>query len=425
MSVCCLQMNKRTLFLIGAPILALVLVVALLFAVSGSAQQSPAHPDDTSAALDATLLSAPSTTVKPAQPATPTAALLTLAPAAPADTPAADADLVVLVDGKALRTERLAFVQAVDQVMSALVGSEPATPAQLIDQMINHALVAQQMTAAELSDPAAAAEAATRLETLLSADDKATADLTRALEDAGIDPSQFEDYFAELLAVDAFARQAATAEGSELEAYIGDLQTAARISYGPAGALALESAVSAAQTSVATPTASPAVQTPAPTLEAQSSSPADAPPAIPRGVVAGLLAPDFTLDTLGEETQTTFDDLLGRPTVLSFWTTWCPYCLRQTPILVAAAERYTDDLHFVGVDVAEDADAVAAYVAEHAIPYPVLLDRQSQAATAYAVNGFPTTYFLDATGTIVAQHIGALSEEELTQYVEQLLTPRS
>jgi cytochrome c biogenesis protein CcmG/thiol:disulfide interchange protein DsbE len=149
------------------------------------------------------------------------------------------------------------------------------------------------------------------------------------------------------------------------------------------------------------------------------------PPVAGRGIAAGQLAPDFALDTLGEDGQTTFDDLLGKPLVLSFWTTWCPYCLRQTPVLVAAANGYAGDIRFVGIDVAEDAGVVAAYAAEHAIPYPVLLDRASQAAAAYAVNGFPTTYFLDASGHIIAHHIGSLSEAELKQYVEQLRRPRS
>ena len=108
--------------------------------------------------------------------------------------------------------------------------------------------------------------------------------------------------------------------------------------------------------------------------------------------------------------------------MLSFWTTWCPYCLRQTPILVAGAERYaSSDVQFVGIDVSEKAEAVANYVAQHAIPYPVLLDVDSQAANAYGVDGYPTTYFLDADGRIVVHQIGAMSDEQLTTFVEQLV----
>ena len=145
-----------------------------------------------------------------------------------------------------------------------------------------------------------------------------------------------------------------------------------------------------------------------------------------RGILVGQLAPWFELQTLGAaDRKMTFADLLGKPTVLSFWTTWCPYCLRQTPVLVAGAERYAaSDVQFVGIDVSEKAEAAAAYVSQHAIRYPVLLDTDGQAAGAYGVDGYPTTYFLDAGGRIVVHQIGAMSDEQLTTFVEQLLNKK-
>ena len=74
--------------------------------------------------------------------------------------------------------------------------------------------------------------------------------------------------------------------------------------------------------------------------------------------------------------------------------------------------------------MSEKAEAAAAYVAQHAIPYPVLLDTDGQAAGAYGVDGYPTTYFLDAGGRIVAHQIGAMSDEQLTTFVEQLLNTK-
>ncbi len=50
-----------------------------------------------------------------------------------------------------------------------------------------------------------------------------------------------------------------------------------------------------------------------------------------------------------------------------------------------------------------------------------MLDIDGQVASAYGVDGYPTTYFLDTGGRIVAHQIGAMSDEQLTAFVEQLL----
>ncbi len=107
-------------------------------------------------------------------------------------------------------------------------------------------------------------------------------------------------------------------------------------------------------------------------------------------------------------------DLLGQPTVLSFWTTWCPYCRRQTPVLVDAYQQYAGDgIRFVGINVKEDHGVVEKYLTKNGVDYPIALDADGQVASDYNVRGFPTTIFLDAEGRIVARHVGALDEANL------------
>jgi thiol-disulfide isomerase/thioredoxin len=215
---------------------------------------------------------------------------------------------------------------------------------------------------------------------------------------------------------DQFAHEAAVSKGTTVDAYVAALQAAARIHLGDP---------LTARTPITAPVTATALNAPTPAVTAPPGG--ESLPVVvedeKRGVVVGQLAPLFELETLADSLHpTTFANLLGKPTVLSFWTTWCPYCLRQTPIMVAGAARYAqDNVQFIGIDVAEKPDVAVAYVAQHAIPYPILLDSDGRAAAAYAVNGYPTTYFLDANGRIVVHKIGAMSEQELTQYVEQLL----
>ena len=59
----------------------------------------------------------------------------------------------------------------------------------------------------------------------------------------------------------------------------------------------------------------------------------------------------------------------------------------------------------------------------HQIEYPILLDEQGSIAAEYAVQGYPTTYFLDSDNRIVARNIGALTGEQLNTYLQMLPPP--
>jgi len=116
------------------------------------------------------------------------------------------------------------------------------------------------------------------------------------------------------------------------------------------------------------------------------------------------------------------DALRGQPVVLSFWVTWCGHCRAQTPLLVDAhARESATGVQFVGVNVRETADLVQPYVDQQGILYPVVLDADGRTAQQYQISGYPTTYFLDAEGRVVARHVGQLNAQALEQYLALLL----
>lgn len=309
-----------------------------------------------------------------------------------------------------------------DTTLAALLGGESPTQRAALEQWINRTLLLQASPKTESVDPQS------QLTALLAQNNLSEDDLTQALNAAGIDEPLFRAYFWELLQVQPAA----------LGADLTDLQKAARISFGPrAAALFAEEAAppdSEALTSRVDPTPAstiePATDTPATT---EMESPPPAPPVIEmRGTAPGLLAPDFSLPLLPAEpsaapTQTvSFVDLPGAPTLLSFWTTWCPYCRQQTPLLVDAYQRYAGDgLRFLGIDVKEDASLVHTYVQNAQIPYPIALDFDGAVAEEFMVRGFPTTYFLDAEGRVVARHVGQLTSELIDDYISRLLPSTS
>ncbi|MBK8049019.1 MAG: TlpA family protein disulfide reductase [Anaerolineales bacterium] len=292
--------------------------------------------------------------------------------------------------------------------MAELTGQLPSTPAQLLSQLINGELVVQTMAAAGVQGPTADDALGQFLTT--------TALPVLAVDQAlgAVPRTHFADYLARLYGVNAFVRQQAALSAGTADEYVRTLQNTAQISYGPAAM------------SIFAPSSDPspvAQSTPEAGLEtADQPTPA---PILPeaRGAQIGQLAPHFALPGLAPDgIQFTLDGLAGQPVVLSFWTTWCPYCRQQTPVLVDGYARYAQaGVQFVGIDVQEDEALVAAYRAEHQIPYPLALDRDGAVAGQYAVNGYPTTYFLDKDGRIRSTHVGALTPTQLETYVEQLL----
>lgn len=423
------------------PALALLLVFALLWLVRIGGQPAAAVPAAATPALQPPPEPAPATSA-PLPAPTPTPAPPPAAPvpapepapsnadaAAPnavaSDAVASDAvalDAVAIVNGVAITPEDFSQLRAIDAVMAEIAGQPPSSAALLLEQWVNGELVWQQAAAANF----APADAALALDNFLARVGRTREELTAALDAAQVAPASFAAYWRRLMDVEQFGRAAAEAQGVSTAAYVQALQQAARISFGPAA-----TAIFVAPTAVAPAPAATASLDPqssagdaAGVTTAGSAADTAAAPGV-RGVETGMVAPAFVLEALNSPSPTlALDDLRGQPTVLIFWTTWCPYCLRQTPVMVEAYPRAAEaGIQFVGIDVQEDRNTVATYLAQHQIAYPILLDEQGSIAAQYAVQGYPTTYFLDSEGRIVARNVGALTGEQLNSYMLMLGPP--
>jgi thiol-disulfide isomerase/thioredoxin len=329
--------------------------------------------------------------------------------------PVTDAAVVAIVGNVPLSRLDLTQAITIDQVMAMLAGQQVTTPALTLEQLINVEVVLQRSGVTPDLHRAVAAKDA-----LLAAYSQSPTALRDALAANGLTQAQFDAYFARLIAADDYLRGQTVAAGATPAELLKAWQREAQISFGPAANDAMTMA--AASITPATPAVSP---TPAAILtDVVEPTAAVAPDAVVevRGVEPGQVAPEFSLPRLDDPASSlTLRNLQDSPSVLIFWTTWCPYCLRQTPALVAAyADAAAQGFEFIGVNVREEAGVVAAYVAANRIAYPVVLDAAGAAAAAYAVQGYPTTYFLDSDNRIVARHVGALTDEQLNTYLLML-----
>ncbi len=134
-------------------------------------------------------------------------------------------------------------------------------------------------------------------------------------------------------------------------------------------------------------------------------------------------APDFTVyDAEGSEVR--LSDFFGKPTVLNFWASWCGPCKSEMPEFNDVYLELQDEVQFLMVNMTtssmESEESAKAYVESHGFSFPVLYDLQSEAATVYGVYSLPTTYFLDAEGSLIARATGAIDAETLRTGIDMI-----
>lgn len=120
----------------------------------------------------------------------------------------------------------------------------------------------------------------------------------------------------------------------------------------------------------------------------------------PAQVAVDAPAPDFRLQDLNGR-EVSLAGLRGRPVLLVFGTTWCPYCREEIPrIKEIHAKGRGKNLEVLNIYVNETEKKVREFAARYSLPYPVLLDRDGKVAERYQVRGVPMIVLVDGQGII-------------------------
>ena len=109
--------------------------------------------------------------------------------------------------------------------------------------------------------------------------------------------------------------------------------------------------------------------------------------------------------------------------LINFWASWCKPCHDEAPDLVYLQQKYVNDLDIYGVNALKSDRlwSVEAFVEEHHIPFPVLLDEKNEVTDLYNVYGFPTSFLVDRNGVIREIIWGILPREQLEKKVKRLI----
>ncbi len=136
----------------------------------------------------------------------------------------------------------------------------------------------------------------------------------------------------------------------------------------------------------------------------------------------GQKLPDLALPDLNGQAQA-FSQWRGRPLLVNFWASWCPPCVREMPLLddFAAAQEAIHGVRVIGVAL-DDTDAVADFLAEHPVRFPILIEPSGPSDTSVLLGNrrgvLPYSVLIDADGVLVRGKVGAFDHGEIEGFVE-------
>ena len=127
-------------------------------------------------------------------------------------------------------------------------------------------------------------------------------------------------------------------------------------------------------------------------------------------VMVGKVVPEFVLQDIYDlNKQHDRAILMGQPTLLNVWATWCPTCYSEHDYLKQLAG---EGIAIVGMNYKDERDKAIRWLAELGNPYQVnLYDADGMLGLDLGVYGAPETYFIDNQGVIRHRHVGDINPQ--------------
>jgi thiol-disulfide isomerase/thioredoxin len=91
-------------------------------------------------------------------------------------------------------------------------------------------------------------------------------------------------------------------------------------------------------------------------------------------------------------------------TLVDFWASWCPYCIKEIPEMTALRDKWQDKgLKIVGVAVRDVPDDTKAAIQKHSISWPVIFNTGRVPYDIYGFSGIPHHMLIGPDGKIVSR----------------------
>ena len=124
-------------------------------------------------------------------------------------------------------------------------------------------------------------------------------------------------------------------------------------------------------------------------------------------IVAGGIAPGFSLRALDGKEYSLGKLLQRGPVVTAFFKISCPVCQFTFPFLERLYKRYgSEDITFLGVSQDNAADS-KDFARKFGVTFPILLDEKNYpVSNAYGLTSVPTIFLIDTEGAVKVSGMG-------------------
>ena len=126
--------------------------------------------------------------------------------------------------------------------------------------------------------------------------------------------------------------------------------------------------------------------------------------------------------SLDGKTDVKLEDYRGKVVVIDVWATWCGYCIREMPELVAFDKEMTEKkrpVQLIGISVDRDKEAARAYAKKEKIAYPMAFGDEKSLKPFGSISGIPVKFIINKKGVIVDRIIGATDQATLEKKIEK------
>ncbi len=114
----------------------------------------------------------------------------------------------------------------------------------------------------------------------------------------------------------------------------------------------------------------------------------------------------------------------GKVVMIDFWSSWCPPCRAESPVLSQVYQEYKDKgepIEFIGIAIWDSDEDIRRFVDEFNLRYPNAVDSRGRIAIDYGVSGIPEKFFIDKSGTLRKRFVGPMSPGALRSVLDEML----